>query len=471
MAVRSRFTTPRLAVALGFFAATMTPAAGQETNAAPAPIKFANAQIEPLSFSGIDGWAADDHAIAFSAFLKSCKAILNGTKASRAARPVFAALYEVCQRAEAACVSGPLNAAQARAFFEENFRPVRIAPLGENNGFLTGYYEPVVEGARYPSYDYSVPLYRKPSNLAAAGARKLAAASFPNAGKIGRKFGRRKLLPYYDRTEIEEGVLAGRGLEICYLKDPIDAFFAQIQGSARVKLDTGQTLRVNYEAHNGLPYTAVGKFLIDRGIVTKEEMSMDRIRNWMVANPEEGKELRRKNRSFVFFRETGLAEEDEPVGAQGVPLTTGRSIAVDKSIHVYGTPFWIDADLPIDSEKPETKFQRLMIAQDTGSAIVGPARADIYFGSGEKLGSIAGRIKQPGRFVMLVPNKLNPVAAVQIPLPPPRPTAADPKEGEKRYADEVAEIVQPLIKPAATAATVVDVPLPKPRPKAAPERT
>jgi membrane-bound lytic murein transglycosylase A len=470
VAVRTRYTSQHLAAALGLLAAAMTPAGAQDASPATTPIKFPNAQIEPLTWSAIEGWAGDDHAIAFSAFLKSCRAILNGSKAMRAAKPVYGALYEICQRADAACANGPLDAASARTFFEQNFRPVRISAPGENAGFLTGYYEPVVEGARYPSYDYSVPLYRKPSNLVVAGARKLA-ASFPNAGKIGRKFGRRKMLPYYDRTAIEEGAIAGRGLEICWLKDPIDAFFAQIQGSARIKLDTGQTMRVNYEAHNGLPYTAVGKFLIDRGIVTKEQMSMDRIRHWMAANPEEGKELRRKNRSFVFFRETGLSDDDEPVGAQGIPLTTGRSIAVDKSIHVYGTPFWIDADLPIENEKPETKFRRLMIAQDTGSAILGVARADIYFGSGESIGSIAGRIKQPGKFVMLVPGTLDPVATAQIPLPPPRPDEKA-KADEKRYADDVAEVVLPkIMQPLSQPAEIADVPLPKPRPKTAPERT
>lgn len=151
---------------------------------------------------------------------------------------------------------------------------------------------------------------------------------------------------------------------------------------------------------------------------------MDKIRDWMEANPEEGRDLRRKNKSFVFFTETSLAEHEECIGAQGVPLTPLRSVAVDKKLHVYGTPIWIDAELPIESEKPETKFQRLLIAQDTGSAIVGPARADIYFGAGEEVGSIAGRIKQFGNFVMLVPRG---VAAkgdgtpAHVPLPKPRP--------------------------------------------------
>lgn len=185
-------------------------------------------------------------------------------------------------------------------------------------------------------------------------------------------------------------------------------------------------LRLNYIASNGLPYTPVGRYLIDRGIIAKEDMSMDRIRDWMVANPEEGKELRRKNRSFVFFRETDLRDHEECIGAQGIPLTPGRSLAVDKKIHVYGTPIWIDAELPIESEKPETKFQRLLVAQDTGSAIIGPARADIYFGTGDTIGSIAGRIKQFGHFVMLVPRSVElkgdePPEVSQVPLPKPRP--------------------------------------------------
>src|SRR6185295_5253276 len=227
-----------------------------------------------------------------------------------------------------------------------------------------------------------------------------------------------------DRTKIEDGALAGKDLEICYVKSPIDVFFAQIQGSTRVKLDNGKLLRLNYIASNGMPYTPVGKFLIDRGIVSKEEMSMDKIRDYMEANPEDGKALRRKNRSFVFFRETPFRADDECIGAQGVPLTAGRSLAVDKRVHVYGTPIWIDAQLPIESEKPETKFRRLLFAQDTGSAIVGPARADIYLGNGEEISHIAGRIKQNGQFVMLAPQSVaisGTAVATNVPLPKPRP--------------------------------------------------
>src|SRR5262249_45906834 len=245
-----------------------------------------------------------------------------------------------------------------------------------------------------------------------------------NKGKVYRKVGRKRL-PYYTRAEIEDGALDGRHLEICWVKDPIDAFFISIQGSARIQLEDGATLRINYDAHNGHRYLPVGRILIERGEVTKEEMSMERIRQWMLAHPEEGRELRRMNNSYVFYRVTGLSDHQEPIGAQGVSLTPGRSIAVDRHLHLYGTLFWIEAELPIASEVPETRFRRLMVAQDTGSAIVGPSRADIYFGAGEEAGLIGGRIKQPGRFVMLVPRGIDPFARWRnVPLPPEKPDGA-----------------------------------------------
>jgi len=362
-----------------------------------------NAKLETLSFSALDGWQDDDQAAAFGTFLKSCRAILNANRTIRSARPLLAGLFKACDRATAA---GPLDREKARAFFENNFKPVKVMPGGQPEGFFTGYYETEVDGSRFPSDEYTVPIYAAPEETV----RRKKSTVFPNL----------------DRTKIEDGALAGKDLEICYVKSPIDVFFAQIQGSTRVKLDNGKLLRLNYIASNGMPYTPVGKFLIDQGIVSKEEMSMDKIRDYMEANPEDGKALRRKNRSFVFFRETPLRADDECSGAQGVPLTAGRSLAVDKRVHVYGTPIWIDAQLPIESEKPETKFRRLLFAQDTGSAIVGPARADIYFGHGEEISHIAGRIKQNGQFVMLVPQNVpvnNPVVAgaKNIPLPKPRP--------------------------------------------------
>ena len=302
------------------------------------------------------------------------------------------------------------DGARAKAFFEEHFLPLRISRLGEAEGFVTGYYEPIIDGSKTQTDVYTVPVYRRPSNLFVRGVKQ-SSAGLPNKGQVFRKIGRRKLVPYYDRAEIEDGAIAGRGLEICWLKNQTDLLFSQIQGSARVKLEDGSTVRINYDAHNGYPYTPVGRILIERNIIPKEQMSMQKIREWMEQNPDGANELRRQNRSYVFFREVNLSDKDEAVGAQGVPLTPGRSIAVDKALHVYGTPFFIEGELPIESEQSKTPFRRLMIAQDTGSAIVGPARADLYFGAGAEAGKVAGRFRHNARFVILVPKSLDPVGA------------------------------------------------------------
>ena len=389
-----------IGVALSLIAAA-TPAASHE-------VKFRHAQVETLSFAKLDGWKSDDHTAAFQAYMKSCGAILQGSKAMRAARPVYGGLYQACEHASKA---GPLDNEQARIFFENDFTPVRILPELHTygyytgaDGFFTGYYETEVIGSRVKTDEYNVPLYKVP------------------AGVAGRKS---TVFAQFDRKEIESGALKGKGLEICWVKNPVDVFFAQIQGSTRVKLDNGELLRLNYIASNGKPYTPVGRIMIDQGLCKPEDMSLDRIREYMEANPKEGEELRMKNRSYVFFSETPLKPEEEPLGAQGIALTPGRSIAVDPSIHVYGTPIWIDAKLPITSDVPQDKFQHLMVAQDTGSAIRGPARADIYFGHGEDVPHIAGRIKQFGKFVMLVPKGVSVDGSapekLKVPMPLPRP--------------------------------------------------
>ncbi len=184
-------------------------------------------------------------------------------------------------------------------------------------------------------------------------------------------------------------------------------------------------LRVNYDLYNGWPYTPIGRVLVDRGYMTKDQVSMQHIREWVQAHPDLADDVLRQNQSYVFFQVTGLSTDDEPIGAEGVPLVPGRSIAVDRALHVYGTPFFINADLPIANGKAMTKFQHLVVAEDTGSAIVGPARADIYFGAGKEAARVAGRISNPGEFVMLLPRALDPVAAGQaMPLPPPRPASS-----------------------------------------------
>jgi membrane-bound lytic murein transglycosylase A len=366
---------------------------------------------------------------------------------------MFIALREICEQAREAI---PLDEDGARKFFEDHFSPVRINKLGDTDGFLTGYYEPIIAGSRVPTGNFTAPLYRRPPNLVVSGRRRLGDA-FPSKGVlVGRRFGRRKIVPYYTRGEIEDGALDGWHLEICYLHDQVDVMFAQIQGSARIRLEDGTILRVNYDSHNGWPYTPVGRVLIDQKLMNKDQVSMESIRDWMEANPDQAKQVRRQNKSYVFFRITDLATEDEAVGGEGVALMPGRSIAIDRSLHAYGTPFFINADLPIANQKAPTKFARLVIAQDTGSAIVGPARADIYFGAGDEAARIAGRIKNPGEFVMLIPRQLDPVEAGEdTPLPMARPSTL----GVSFSSMDDPTVVDP---------TVDGVPLPEEKPATAP---
>ena len=389
----------------------------------PGPLRFPDSQIEPVNWNEIADWAGDDHAAAFQTFLVSCRPIVRAANPANEARDMYPALRQACRRA---LVAGALKGEAAKRFFEDNFRPARITRLGESAGFLTGYYEPIVDGSRFPTGIFNVPIYRRPHDLVPP-AGKPAGAGFPNSGQSMRRTAAGALVPYFDRGEILDGALDGRHLEICWIKDATEALFIQIQGSARVRLEDGTMLRINYDAHNGYPYVPVGRVLIERKIIPREEMSMQRIREWMHDNRDAAEEVRRQNRSFVFFRIVGLSDDREAIGAQGVPLTAGRSIAVDKALHVYGTPFFIEASTPTDDPKQSAAFHRLMISQDTGSAIVGPARADIYWGAGETAGRIAGRLRHPGRFTILIPRELDPVAAgALMPVPPVKPPPEPP---------------------------------------------
>jgi membrane-bound lytic murein transglycosylase A len=358
------------------------------------PFQVNGGQYAPAAWSEIAGWAEDDHLAAYQAFRISCRPISAQKTPPADVKALGTSLRDPCQIAKGLELS---DEPKAKAFFEAHFLPVRITRLGEGEGFVTGYYEPIVEGSRTENEVYKVPVYRRPSNLFVRGTTQ-ASAGLPNKGQVFRKIGRRKLVPYYERAEIEDGAIAGRGLEICYLREQTDLLFSQIQGSARVSLDDGSTVRINYDAHNGFPYTAVGRILIERNIIPRDQMSMQKIREWMEANPNEADELRRQNKSYVFFREVQLSDKDEAVGAQGVPLTPGRSIAVDKESIPYGTPVWLA------SPGPALPLQRLVLAQDTGGAIVGPVRADYFAGWGPEAGELAGRLKQPLRMWALWPR-------------------------------------------------------------------
>jgi membrane-bound lytic murein transglycosylase A len=457
------------------------------------PLEIRDSQYAPVAWADIAGWREDDHLQAYKAFRTSCRPIAAQRKPPANPKALGTSLRDPCRIAKGLDIT---EVAKAKAFFEEHFLPLRISRLGEGEGFVTGYYEPVIDGSKTQTDVYTVPVYRRPSNLFVRGVRP-SSAGLPNKGEVFRKIGRRKLVPYYDRAEIEDGAIAGRGLEICWLKSQTDLLFTQIQGSARVRLEDGSTLRINYDAHNGYPYTPVGRILIERDIIPKDQMSMQKIREWMAQNPDGANELRRQNRAYVFFREVNLSDKDEAVGAQGVPLTPGRSIAVDKALHVYGTPFFIEGELPIESERSKTPFRRLMIAQDTGSAIVGPARADLYFGAGAEAGKVSGRLRHSARFVILIPKSLDPAArGRKMPVPDARPSEkiaklfpqVDPLKDQKEQKPTDASAVagpkatagakgspKNAVPAAAQAATTpavaaTPVPLPQARPSIAPKR-
>ncbi|MBT5433127.1 MAG: MltA domain-containing protein [Alphaproteobacteria bacterium] len=325
--------------------------------------------LQPSSFARMAGWPFDDHAAALATFQISCGAIANRPADSHlgglAAMGSTGAWHEVCRMASLT------PAHDAHAFFETWFRPWQATNAGETHGLFTGYYEPLLQGSRSPSATYHYPLYRLPAAL----------ASMP------------------DRAAIDNGALDGMGLELVWVDDPVAAFFLHIQGSGRVALDDGSEIRVGYAGQNGHAYFAIGRLLIDREEIAREDISLQTIRDWLHANPDQAFDVMETNPSYIFFHEL---DGPGPLGAQGVPLTPGRSLAVDKEFLAYGAPVWLSTHLP-DGQP----WNRLMIAQDTGGAINGPVRGDIFFGGGDWAEWMAGHMKGEGRTWILLPHLLS----------------------------------------------------------------
>ena len=293
------------------------------------------------------------------------------------------------------------DTAQAIRFFEAWFRPFRVvSPQGV--GFLTGYYEPCVTASPVETAEFRWPILGRPPDLVSFAARE-APAGFLNGVTGARRLSYGSLVPYDDRETIE----LRRANPIVWVADAAEAFLIQVQGSAQVEFPDGSRGRLAYDGRNGLPYTSIGRILIETGEIPEADMSLARLKAWArragLGEGQCGLRLLRQNRSFVFFR---LVEAFDPalgpIAGAGVPLTPLRSIAVDRTIWSYGLPFWIGADLPWRSEAL-SPFRRLMIAQDTGSAIVGPARGDIFFGSGDAGGTRAGAVRHVGHFAVLLP--------------------------------------------------------------------
>jgi len=288
----------------------------------------------------------------------------------------------------AAARSGP-----PRAFVEGEFRALSVA----QTGFLTGYYEPVIAASRTRTERHAAPLYRRPPDLVRVDPPRV---DLPGDGTWARRRPDGTLTAYHDRAAIVGGAIDGMGLELAFVADPVDAFFAQVQGSARLLLPGGETVRVGYHGRNGHPYTAIGRVMIDEGILPEGGATMQSIRAALAAAPARVADILNRNRSFVFFRERpSMGAAAGPIAAGGVPLVPWRSLAVDRSYIALGTPVHVETEIP-----GKGRWSGVTIAEDTGTAIVGPARGDLFFGSGEAAGALAGAMKSPAGFTLIVPR-------------------------------------------------------------------
>lgn len=328
-------------------------------------------ELSPVAYRDLPGWSEDDHAAAFATFLRSCP-VLSRRSASESAGilPQFGRVGDWQQICAAAYLITP-DDRTTRRFLEASFVPYAVRSGYSDEGLFTGYYEPVLRGSWQPSTLYRYPVYRQPP--------KRNGATLPS------------------RAEIDAGALAGRGLELLWLDDPVDAFFLHIQGSGQVEMANGTRVRIGYAGKNGRAYFPIGRELIRRGEIQPEDMSMQAIRVWLQSHPDEAPAVMNLNPSYVFFR---LRDADAPIGAQGVALTPGRSLAVDPSFVPYGVPIWLDTTDPAHLHP----LRRLVVAQDTGGAIKGPIRGDLFWGAGEDAELRAGLMKQTGRYYLLLPR-------------------------------------------------------------------
>ncbi len=354
--------------------------------------------MQELSFSELPGWSDDNHLEAFRAFQRSATQALKkpykdgeGERTFGNFKPAFKAATDV----------NPNDSTESRLFFEQQFVPVKLKPEQGTTGLVTGFYEPVVKGSRTKTKEFPVPIYSIPDDLV-----EVSEANRPKGWDPYFRFALNhtgKLEQYPDRGTIERGYLAGKGLELVYVADKIEAFFIHVQGAARIKLPDGSVMGITYVAKSGHPFTGPGRILIDRGEISEKDISMQSVRAWLNANPDKMDELLWQNQSFIFFKESPVEDPDlGPIAAAKVQLTPGRSMAVDRLRHVFGSALYVVAPT-VDFGDGKT-FRRLMIAQDTGSAIIGTARGDLFTGSGFDAGEIAGRIKAEADFYLLTPR-------------------------------------------------------------------
>lgn len=358
--------------------------------------------LKATAFDDIENWSGIDKRKALNAFRHSCNQMKTDNRAF-SKNPVFggekADWDEVCKKAEN--FSGDIDAKRAETFFEANFIPFLVNDPQKKDGLFTGYFEPEFKAAKSKSNAYPVPLYGRPDDLVAFSRNQKI--------KSGLAYGRLENgepQAYFTRKKIENGALKGRGLELFWLKSYVDAFFMQIQGSGRLVFENGETIRLAYAGKTGRPYTPIGAVLVKLGALEKSALSMQSIRTWLVNNPDKAREVMWHNESFVFFRKHPDSAADGPIGAQHIPLLARTSLAVDRRYWAFGTPIWLDTTAPISIDGKIENWRNLLVAQDTGSAIRGIARGDVFWGSGSKAGEIAGPMQAPARMIVLLPHKL-----------------------------------------------------------------
>lgn len=349
--------------------------------------------LKSTEFAALPGWQVDNAADALAPLQKSCGPILKANAEKPFGPQAYAGAYADWQEI---CRSLPEQAddTSARAFFAGNFTPYEVWNDKDRNGLFTGYYEPVLHGSLKKKKPYVIPLYARPADLITVNLGDFK-SDLKGETVMGRVKGE-KLVPYYTRAEIEKGKLKGKK-KVVWVDNAVDAFFLHIQGSGQVILPHHNVMQVGYAAANGRPYTAIGRELIKRGALDKSNVSMQSIRQWLEAHPKEAPGVMDVDESFVFFRKL---DTGSPLGAQGVELTSGRSLAVDRKLIPYGAPVWLDAETP----EKTGRLQRLMVAQDTGGAITGAVRGDFFWGAGPAAAENAGLMKSAGQSYILLPK-------------------------------------------------------------------
>jgi membrane-bound lytic murein transglycosylase A len=345
-----------------------------------------------IDFSSLSVWPLDnDHAAAFRAFHNSCrKDAVDNTVAG----------MPPC--AEALAVGPDLDSEAAREFFESYFTLYCLNKPASSPCFVTGYYEPELRGSREWGGRFRIPVYGIPDDLVSTEPDLYRATD--NDRVTGMRMLVDELVPYFTREEIEAGALADRGLELLYVEDMVELFYMQVQGSGLVHLDDGSRVRLTNAGKNGHPYTSIGRLLVERGQIPGNAIDMEKVKAWLRADKARGRALMAKNASYVFFRALDAEEgRDGPLGAEGVPLTPERSLAIDPVYLPLGSPILVVADdLPNSGGQ---HFGKLMITQDVGSAIKGPQRGDIFWGTGEAAGAIAGRTRHLACFFVLLSKR------------------------------------------------------------------